>query len=129
MPNQKSEDQQERPWSQEELVEVGKRQRRVIGAILLGVVAAALALYAPILSFFASLFVAVMVHDLARILRSQRPGAYFLCSLLPFINIIVLLSVSSAATAVLREHDVQVGFFGVKKADLDRLTTPHSTPK
>src|SRR6185295_11692926 len=82
-------------WSNIEVLEIGKRQRRVIGAIVIALLAAGLSIYIP----FAS----------------------FVCSLIPIINLVVLLTVSWAATSVLKRHGVRVGFLGARKDDLDRL--------
>ncbi len=49
-----------------------QHQRRVIATILIALLASGISVYVPVVSLIASLFVAAMVYDLARSLRSNR---------------------------------------------------------
>jgi len=44
------------------------------------------------------------------------------CTIIPFVNIILILKLNSKATAVIRSKGVKVGLFGANKAQLVKLT-------
>jgi len=76
-----------------------------------------------VVSVIASIVAVVLVAQLATTMRFHivRTVLYSLLALAPCFNILVLLSVSSQATAMLKLAGLKVGFFGVSDEQVMRL--------
>jgi len=61
------------------------------------------------------------VYCLADELKLHANWAFFVCMLIPFVNIILLLNLNAKATAVIRSKGIKVGLMGANKAQLVKL--------
>jgi hypothetical protein len=82
----------------------------------------------PLVYLIASLVLAVFsIYCLYRIGKAMKQSVAYLVaiiifSIIPCINLVVLLFVNASATKVLRAHGIKVGLLGAKKEDLDQQT-------
>jgi hypothetical protein len=110
------------------LREVAEFQKVIILLVLGNLGVMLLAAINPIFYIIASLVLEIFcIYCLYRIGKAMKqPVAYLVAiivfSIIPCINLVVLLLVNGMATRVLRTHGVRVGLLGAKSKDLDLQT-------
>lgn len=129
-------------WSSDDVRSIGKWQRAIILMLVLNIMSIAMALVAQsvarsggavggvavVLSQLitvARLGIAGVsiycVYRMAKVLRQSPAVLYAVLMIIPLAGLIVLVVLNSAATRVLRQHGVKVGFLGADQSDLDSI--------
>lgn len=133
-------------WSAEDIVDVAKWQRYLLFLILIEIAApiAFVIEMEPIFSkqagvdfanFLGSIFGICVItftvyftNNLARSVREKAAPAYAILSLIPFVNILVLLLLNNMATGILRGNGIRVGMMGACPADLPAVDNAQASP-
>jgi hypothetical protein len=112
-----------KPWSNAQLVFLAKTQKNFVLWFAFGLILHLLSYKYRPAAFVGLAVLAIVVYDLARAVQAVQPGLYAFGSLIPIFSLLVLLSLNMSATAILAEHGIKVGLFGVKPETLKRLST------
>jgi hypothetical protein len=116
-----------------DLREIATRQRGIIFCIMGYILCAALQFAVPpplkiicaLAAFGVSIAGMVFVFMLALAMYSKGMGILLgILTLIPLVGLIVLLTVNGKATRILREHGIQVGFFGAKADQIPTAGPP-----
>lgn len=83
--------------------------------VLLSVTVKFVPLFFPFLLTVAAACVMFYAYRMAKALGSRAPWLWPIGMLLPFLNILGLLDLSSRASAVCRENGIEVGLLGPRK--------------
>ena len=106
-----------------EIYKIAKYQRYIILAILLNLIISVLAYFVPtlaILSLVISLAILILFILFSNAIKNSVIVT-IICAILmfvPIISLILLLIITSRATAILRNAGLKVGLLGVSKQDL-----------
>jgi hypothetical protein len=122
----------EEVWTKKDFVDLARRQQHFLWTMLaifvvntLMVVPAIRAALGGLPTVVLSLGVLYIVYKLmAAVLPASSTGlivAYFVLSLFPFINLLLLAYLNNLAAQRLRVSGVNAGFFGTKMADVEHL--------
>lgn len=107
-----------------EVAEIGRFQRWILLLVLASICVNALSFVFPIakfLSIIVSIVGLILVYWLASTLKQRPAWLWALLAVIPLLNLIILLSLNSQATGVLRSKGVRVGLMGASGRDIDLL--------
>ncbi len=83
---------------------------------------------ASVVTYWVLLLAGLVLMILLMVTQRKHPVVIVLLSILtliPLINLFVLVHVNSTATAMLKARGVKIGFFGVSKSELPKLRPGH----
>jgi hypothetical protein len=69
--------------------------------------------------FFIYFAIVYKIYKLAKALRLEKPWLSFVLSLIPLVNLFILISVNSEATKKLKACGIPVGLLGIRHKDLN----------
>jgi hypothetical protein len=104
-------------YTNDDVFAIAKTQRVIIWLVLASLVDFVFPPAFIIITFFKIMF----VYSLAGELKLNDSWAWFVCMLIPLVNIILLLKLNAKATAIIRSKGVKVGLMGANKVQLVKL--------
>jgi len=109
-------------FSNAEVVTIATRQKRIIWVFLASLtIVPIIAMFAPVVLLLSGLVQFAVCYDLAKSLKFGEPPALFIVMLIPFVNLILMLTLVAKASKVIREKGVSVGLLGASKSQLEQL--------
>jgi hypothetical protein len=112
-----SNDQETEPWTNQEVLEVARRQKVVVYLLL----AALIELFFPPIALIIFPFQIYFIYQLAKAVRSSWPWLYALLEIIPFVGLIVLVYLNVIAIRILRSNGIEAGLLGAAESDLDNF--------
>ncbi len=100
-----------------EILEIARRQKAIIWLVLLGV----LGCWIPMLWLVLAPVYMYLTYKLAVALLSRVPSLYVVLSIIPLIQLFVLLLLNAQATGALRKRGLRVSLMGARNRDLEAL--------
>jgi hypothetical protein len=104
-------------WTNEDILEVAKRQKQILWMILLSLAA----MFSPVTIIAAGVIQAYFIYKLGEAVRASAPIVYVILSFIPLAGLVGLLVLNSKATKRLQASGVRVGLMGARSVDLDPL--------
>ena len=111
-------------YTNQEVLEIAKWQKALLWIILLLLLSyflLGLKGIGPLIGLVIAVVEIIFVYQLAMSLKESAAWLYAILMIIPFVSLIVLLMLSSRATAALRSRGVRVGLMGANGSDLDKL--------
>jgi len=108
------------PWTKQDLLEVAKRQKSIIGLMLISF----LTMCIPFATIVTGIIQIYFIYKLAVALRMSAAWVYIILAFIPLVGLIALLVINGKATKRLKKNGIKVGLLGARMADFDKIPQP-----
>jgi len=105
-------------FTNEDVVAIARTQRTVIWLVIASLIDFAFPPVFIVITFLKIVFIYCLTDEL----KLRISWILFVCTIIPFVNIILILKLNAKATAVIRSKGVKVGLLGANRAQLVKLT-------
>jgi hypothetical protein len=109
--------QDEKQFTQQELLTVAHYQKNILWLVLISFAA----VFVPLGTLVTAIIRVYFIFHLAVAVRSTAAWLYIIVMFIPLLNLLALLHINGRATQILQLHGIKVGLMGANPNDLKKL--------